>query len=64
MKLKDIISLIYAYDDISVQDTNGRIYNGECQDFRATCEWAYEVLDSTVNGIRSDNDVTIIFINA
>ena len=61
MKLSDVISLIYAFDEISVQDSNGRIYNGECQDFRATCEWAYEVLDNTVNGIKSYNDITIIF---
>lgn len=61
MKVKDIISLIYSYDEISIQDSNGRLYNGECQNFKTTCNWACEVLNNTVNGIRSYNNTTIIF---
>lgn len=62
MRLKDILSTISAMDEVSIQDSEGRIYNGLNGDFRATCEWAYEVLDYKVDRIRAFNSFVIIFI--
>lgn len=61
MTLQDIISTISAIDNVSIQDKNGRIYNGPNGDFKATCEWAHEVLDSKVERIRAYDNFVIVF---
>ena len=62
MTVQDIISVISAYDTIHVQDeANQRVYNGWNGNFKATCDWAYDVLDNKVSRVMSNASVTIIF---
>ena len=61
MTVGEILKVIHAGDQISIQDSNGRIYNGLCIDFLTDCEWVDEVINHKVDRIRSYNCVTIIF---
>lgn len=60
MKLLDVLSTVPAVVTIDIQDSAGSIWNGCCQDFRATCEGAYDLLDKEVSLIRPCKDVLII----
>lgn len=62
MTLSNVISMISAIDEVSIQDKTGFVFNGTCQDFRATCDKAKELLDCEVDRIRSYNSVTIILL--
>lgn len=62
MTLANIISMISAIDEISIQDENGVVFNGKCQDFRATFDDANKILEHKVERIRSYNSVTIILL--
>ena len=63
LNLGDIIGNISAYDKISIQDSRGVVYLGNCADFRATYIGAYEMLDLEVNLIRAHESVVIIGLN-
>ena len=60
MKLSDILNTVSAVDAINIQNSTGSIYNGCCQDFKATCEGAYDLLDKEVGLIRPYKNVLII----
>lgn len=60
MKLSDVLSTVPVVVTIDIQDSAGSIWNGCCQDFRATCEGAYDLLNKEVSLIRPCDFVLII----
>ena len=60
MKLSDVLNTVPAVDTINIQDSTDSIYSGCCQDFRATCEKAYELLERNVSTIRPYKSILII----
>ena len=63
--LENILSLISAYDSISIHDGDGVVrFNGLCSDFRATTEDSEKgiLLNTEVSQIRAYNGIIVILL--